>query len=237
MKTIKMNWAYSPYLRQGSIGMHAKVAFDCFVSSDIFEVVKFNFDGTITKNDKKTSLYSVHVISDLMKNGFNVQLDGVDIKQSEYYGAESLIQQSGNSHNTKIAELSKSYNNCLKEKDFINNFHRELDKLFDNKKFNSTNKSEPADINWVKFYMGNSEMIFDFKYGVQKLISWNEVSHEHFVPETLYRVINKEKLSLLKSFIEEARNYKPKINDIDPEWQFGFDSSSYEAKKKKGYGR
>ena len=38
-----------------------------------------------------------------MNNGVNVQLDGVDIKRSEYYHCQQLIQQSGGGEQQQAA--------------------------------------------------------------------------------------------------------------------------------------
>lgn len=236
MKKIKMNWVQTPYLRNGSVGVYAKLAFDCFVSSEMFEVVKGSFNGYINKNGKKTAVYDVHVINSLMNNGFNIQLDGVDIKKSEHYHCEILIQQSGNSTNERIKFLHNLYSQVLKEKNREIDFHKELDELFDNKKHMITKKSEPADIKWETIKVGHIDLYFDYKYGVEKRITFEETSHEHFVGVNVYRSINLEKISQLKELIESAKNYKPLIYDENYQWQPGFDETTYEAKKKKSYG-
>jgi hypothetical protein len=235
MKKVKMNWVQTPYLRNGSIGINAKVAFDCFVDSDLFELAKNNFDGYISKNGKKTALYSVHVISNLMKNGIRIQLDGVDIQKSEYYGCDSLIEQSENCTNKRVVELAKLYKQVKEQKSFINVFNQKLNELFDNKPHIETKKTEPADIKWEKLTVGNIELFFDLNYGVEKTIRWEERSHEDFTGVPVYRSINLEKIEQLKKLVEDTKNRKPLVYDENYQWQPGFDESTYEQGRKTRY--
>ena len=99
-----------------------------------------------------------------------------------------------------------------------------------------TKKSEPADIKWETIKVGHIDLYFDYKYGVEKRITWEETSHEHFVGVNIYRAINLEKIPQLKELIESVKNYKPLIYDENYQWQPGFDETTYEAKKKKSYG-
>lgn len=236
MKKVKMNWVQTPYLRNGSIGINAKVAFDCFVDSELFEIVKSSFEGYVSKEGKKTAVYSVHVVSDLMRKGIPVQLDGVDIQQSEYYGCDKLIEQSENSSNKRVVELAKLYKQVKEQENFENIFHQKLNELFNNKNHIETKKAEPTDIKWEQVKIGNMELSFDFKYGVEKRITWEEKIHEDFTPVAIYRSIPVEKIPELRKFLEESTNRKPLVYDENYQWQPGFDESTYEAKKKRGYG-
>lgn len=236
MKKVKMNWVQTPYLCNGSIGINAKVAFDCFVDSDLFELAKNYFDGYISKNGKKTAVYSVHVVSNLMKNGIVVQLDGVDIQKSEYYGCNNLIEQSENSTNKRVVELAKLYKQVKEQEKFVNIFNQNLNELFDNKAHIETKKTEPADIKWEKLTVGNIELFFDLNYGVEKTIRWEERSHEDFTGIAVYRSINLEKIEQLKNLVEAAKNRKILVYNEDYQWQPGFDESTYEPKKKNRYG-
>lgn len=255
MDNIKMIWAKTPYFRNGGIGINALLAFDCFLKPEIFNLVKNSFEGYIQNNGRKTAIYNTQVINNLIQNGINVQLDGVEIKPAEprpndfikqisdveneparYISNDELIKQSINSTNKQASRLARLYSEVAYRDNLVSGLQFRIDELFDNKQFIVTKKKEPADINWESARLGNVDMMFDFNYGVEKRIIYEERSHEDFISIEVYRSLNKEKIADLKNLFYEAKNNKPLVYDEDTEWQPGFNSETYESKKKQGYG-
>jgi hypothetical protein len=239
MKPLKMNWAKTPYIRNGSCGWEALVSFDCFVPKEVFEVVKSTFEGYIQKNGKKVALYNLGVIGDLVEAGHQIELDGVNIGNNTR--SEDILSISENSTNDKVAYLSQFYNRMMKYKEKKEEFNKQLDDFFGKKYFRALSQGVeiPKDIKWEYFNIGGQEIHVDFKYGVQKGLTWEEPSHEYFVGVDVFRLIpSKEKLPELREFLEESKKFpkdpNPNIND---EWQPGFNEQTYEPKKKMGYRR
>lgn len=237
MENVKMNWVKTPYCRNGGIGITALLAFDCFVKPEIFNLAKQYFEGYIDKGGKKTAVYNSHIITNLMDNGVGVQIDGVNVQKSQYYSNESIIRQSENSTNQQIAHIARIFNEVKRRQDADGDFYAKLNQLFDNKQHIVTKKAEPADIKWELIRVGNVEITFDLNYGVEKRIIYEERTHEDFTPVAVYRSLKLERVPELRKLVEDAKNVKPLIYDEDYQWQPGFDPSTYEGKKKQGYGR
>ena len=239
MKILKMNWAKTSWLRQAGCGNDALVSFDCFVPKEVFEIIKPTFEGYIQKNEKKAALYNLGVISALLENNLQVELDGVNISKEDYKNRKaSILGLCEKSTNETIANLAKLYNEEIKHKAFKEEVSKTVNEIFGNKYFMELSKGVeiPSDSKFETINVGGVEYIIDFKYGVQKSVEWEEVSHESFHPKDVYRAIpNKNKLSELKVFLEESKAYSKNFQlDQNGLWLPGFDAATYEPRKKPG---
>jgi hypothetical protein len=240
MKPLKMNWVRTPWVRRTGYGTDALVCFDCFVPKDIFEIIKPSFEGYTQKNEKKTALYHLSVIGDLLKNNHQVELDGVNIHKDDYFNPKvSILELSENSTNETISNLAKLYKQDLKYKAFEEEVSKTVNEIFGNKIFLELSKGVkiPEDSRFETFRIGEQKYQIDFKYGVERAITYDEVSHENFHEVSIYRAIpSKNKLPELKAFLNESQAYAkaPQV-DQNAKWLPGFNASAYEPRKKNGY--
>lgn len=235
-----MNWARTSWLRQGAYGDDSLLSFDCYIPKEIFEIVKSSFEGYIQKNEKKTAVYNLSIITSLIENGHQIELDGVKLNNENYTNRQiHLIQLCETSTNEAISSLAKLYKAEINHKDFKKEVYKTVDEIFGNKYFLELSKGVkvPEDIKFDNFRVGDEEYSIDFNYGVEHRIKWEEVSHEDFQGRDVYRVIpDKAKLPELKTFLIESQNYAkaPSANE-DRKWMQGYDAATYEPKKKNGY--
>lgn len=232
-----MNWAKTSWLRQGSYGNDSLLSFDCFIPKDIFEIIKPSFEGYIQKNEKKTAVYNLNVISSLLEKDLQVEVDGVNINKDDFYNHKMrVIGLFEKSTNEVVSNLAKLYNQELKNKKFKEEVSKTVNDIFGNKYFMelSIGVKVPEDANFEKINVGGVEYNIDFKYGVQESTQWEEVSHENFQGKFVYRAIpNKNKLPELRAFLEEAKNYvNNSLIDENSKWLPGFDAATFEPKKK-----
>jgi hypothetical protein len=237
MKNLKMNWAKTSWLRNGDYGSGSLVSFDCFVPKDIFEIIKPSFEGYIQKNEKKTAVYNLGVIGALLENNHQVEIDGVNIIKEEYSNRKiAFIGFFENSTNETIARLAKLYKVEMNQKAFQKEVSKTVDEAFGNKYFMELSKGVkvPNDIKFETFRIGGDEYQIDFNYGVQLAVDWQETSHEDFHGTNIYRAISsREKLPELKQFLNESQTFAnvPRANENES-WLPGFDSATFESKKK-----
>lgn len=240
MKIFKMNWARTSWMRQCGYGNDSLVSFDCFIPKDIFEIIKPTFEGYVQKNEKKTAVYNLDVIGALLENTHQVELDGVNISKEDYNNSKmKIIGLCDNSTNTAISDLAKLYKEDLKQEAFKKEVSKTVDEAFGNKYFMALSRGVeiPKDVKFNFFRIGGAEYQIDFNYGVQKSITWEEISHEDFRGTDVYRAIpNKDKLPELRAFLTEAENFAkvPRANE-NAKWLPEFNAATYEPRKKNGY--
>lgn len=242
MKPLKMNWVKTPWVRRTGCGDDALLCFDCFVPKDIFEIIKPSFEGYTQKNEKKTAVYHLGVIGDLLKNDQQVELDGVNITKNDYFNNKvRLLELCENSTNETISKLAKSFKQDLKYKAFEEEVSKTVNEIFGSKRFLelSDGVKIPEDSKFETFKIGEQEYSVDFKYGVERATTYEEVSYENFHPVSIYRAIpSKNKLPELKAFLTESQAYAkaPQV-DQNSAWLPGFDVANYEPRKKNAYKR
>lgn len=237
-KHIHMNWAQTPYVRNGAAGIYSKLAIDGFVNTELFEVVKPYFEGYAQKEGKKTAIYRFEVINAILQQSKTIMLDGVLLDGLDY-NIGKVLSLSEKSTNEQMVKLAKLYNKIVECKNFQQDFSEQLNAVFDNKHFKQlpSHKKIPDDIKWENIKIGNEEYTFDFNYGAEKSIRWDEVSHEDFHGVDIYRFIPKEKIPQLQQLLQD-NSVAPKMGhyDEEKEWQPGFDGATFEPKKKNRYG-
>jgi len=237
MKPLKMNWAKTSWLKNGTYGSDSLLVFDCFIPKDLFDTIKNSFQGYVQKEGKKVAVYHTGVINNLLQKGQEIELDGVKIDQASLAGKELLLLCE-NCTNEKVSRLAKLYKEDLKQEEFAKAMNKTINEIFGNKYFKELSKGikVPEDINWITYKVNDNEYNIDFNYGVQYSLDWRETSHESFNAYSIYRVIpDKSRLPELRKFLEEAQEFSKhtKANEV-AEWITGFDSSSHESRKKPG---
>lgn len=238
MKSVKLNWALSPYLRSynSSHGGKTLVSLDCFADKDLFAVIKSQWAGYIQKHGKKTALYNIHVIDELIDSGYTVMLDGVNMNKSSSYLSQSI--HSNNDWISFLANLEaqndkwKAQSQQAVEK-LKNMFGQGVDETADKTVFGIPHDK----LNWTHLKLKSGEPGYEFKidlqYGIQECMTWEEPSHEYFVPVYYYKTLKPgvsldELVSLVKKL--QALPKAPSFNH-EQKWQEGYDSSTWEPKK------
>jgi hypothetical protein len=245
MKPVKLNWALTPWLRSHNDhgGHTALVSFDCYVDKELFEIIKPEWSGYIMKNGKKTAVYNHSVIETLEEQGRHITIDGIvvcdhqDIKDL----TDRLLAMSQNSTNDRISYLSNLYLQKKKWEEQALPVLKELQDMWQS--FERATNSEKIlgidakNFHWTRISAGSDvpehDYQVDMNYGIRRGITYDEPSHEYFVPVDLYaRLKDGVSLEHMRSVVSAAQTlpHKPKFNEND-KWSEGYDAKTFEPKK------
>lgn len=118
MKKVKLSWVKAPYLNSkysGRPGESILLTFEQYVNNEIYDIVKYDWAGSIEKDGKKISLYQGGVIARLITNGYCVDLEGSIINNFNNYESfpslsAYILVKSINSNNSYIKQIAQLYN-------------------------------------------------------------------------------------------------------------------------------
>lgn len=246
MKEIKMNWALAPYLRSHNEGpgSTALLNFDCYVSQELFALAKEEWAGYISKNGKKTALYNSDIIETILNKGYLVNLDGVVIKSSDIKQGSSINSQllmlSTASTNDYISYLSNLHVLKTKWTQDTQDVFKQLDSLWGQAEKVENAAKLGLDKSTLKFTsiastseLSEQNYMLDLTHGVRQTLTYEEPSHEYFVPVYFYSTLKPGvSLETLNEIAKKAQSFpkKPTFNHND-KWLDGYDTKTFEPKK------
>jgi hypothetical protein len=245
MKPVKLNWALAPWMRSHNdhVGHMALLSFDCYVDKDLFEAIKPEWAGYVMKNGKKTALYNYTVLEILEEKGYPITLDGVSIKgcRDKNNLTDYLLEQSQSSTCDWISYLANVYLQKKKWQEQTQGVLTELKNMWQpfERAVNDTQilGMDKTHFSWTRIHAGSDVSEHDYQidvnYGVRKGITYDEPSHEYFVPVDLYSRLKPDvTVEHLKEVVSVATQLpiKPKFDHND-KWMLGYDSHTFEPKK------
>ena len=235
MMNIKLNWALTPYLRShnDSLGGSCLVSVDGFVDKNLFELIKSEWAGYVQKNGKKTALYNLHVIDTIIKAGHSVTLEGTQMTLDYNFF-------DGTSQNSWVKSLSSLYQQSQVWKEQSDKLILALKDMF----ATSVKENEEdtvfgiskSKLQWTHIKLKDNveyEFKIDVNYGIQECMTWEEPSHEYFVPIYFYKTLKPgHSANELKELVEKIRSL-PKAPEFNHEqkWQEGYDPYTFEPKR------
>jgi hypothetical protein len=246
MKEIKLNWALAPYLRSHNDGPGgtALLNFDCYVNQELFASAKNEWVGYIGRNGKKTALYNSEIVSIFLDKGYSVNLDGVvinkdDINPNKGLNAQLLTLSQG-STNDYISYLSTLHISKAQWEKQTQSVFTKLDSLWgqtvkveDAAKLGLSNKA----LKFTTILSGSEVPEHDYKidltHGVRQTMTYEEPSHEYFVPVYFYSTLKPGvSLETLNDVATQAKSFpkKPTFNHND-KWMDGYDTKTFDPKK------
>lgn len=241
---IELAWAKLPSFphQHHEASNDALVAFLSFIPKIIFDTIKPFWEGYVFYNQKKVPVYKVDVVEVLLKETFNLNIEGVHLDKSiEHYPGSLIINKllniSDRSSNKDIAKMAYKQRQLI----IYSQIKRELWNLFlpsDVVSIDHNNDFKEGDWTSVRANKHEKEYDFDLTNGLLHYEDFrkNELNEFH----TYHRVAklkDLEELPQLMKLVMEYKKYGKNIEcfydfDFKSIWNEGFDAESFEPKRK-----